>query len=361
MRFGPKKTAKDPSGKKPADKKSAGGLTARWRKAMLAGAAFLAVGPAVAPVPSVAPPASPSEASARLALPNALGAITSTRCIPATDIMASKGYQQIRPVFERMAREPITGAPIINRITTESEDVDACTSRDLPDGNLVATYESQTRRLIVANRNVAPLTVAHEAFHAKQHLTGGFTGVASNSLLTNGDRATGLQLIEATAAAYSMVVIKEISLDDPGYAHNIRTNNYGMTRTFNTAFDASYAANANRPETERRQLALQAGGQAVVRALMNGQSSEWKSLYRPEASRYLGLASYTGARNAEYTAERDRLYARIGQVAPNVQLIPSEFFGSRGNDTIAASQRATGLHVPVPPQGFASSPRRPAA
>lgn len=361
MRFGPKKKTAEHAVEKPAGKKS---LSARWRAAVLGGAAVLAIGPAVAPTPSVAPPA-PSDARATLALPNHLGAISSTTCIPASEVITSKAYPQIRPVFERMAQQPISGAPVLGRITAPNEDVDACTSRSLPDGTLVAAYESPTRRLIVARRNVAPTTVAHEAFHAHQHITGGFTGVGSNRLLSAGDRATGLLLIEATAAAYGMVVIKEASLSDPGYARNIRTHDYGMSRTFNTAFDASYNANANAPETERRRQALQAGGQAVVRGLMNGQSSEWKFLYRPEASRYLGLASFTGARTPEYTAQRDTQYAKIGQVAPNLQLIPSEFFGSRGNDSIAANQHAFNMRVPATTapanQPFASSPRRPAA
>lgn len=359
MRFGQKKAADTPAN---ANKKPSG-LSARWRKAVLAGAAFLAVGPAVAPT-SPPPPPAPVDANATLALPSHLGAISSTSCIPAADILASRKYPQIRPVFERMAQQPISGTPVINRVTTPSEDVDACTSRSLPDGNLVAAYESQTRRLIVAERNVAPSTVAHEVFHAHQHITGGFTGVGSNRLLSAGDRATGLLLIEATAAAYAMVVIKEASLDDASYGRNLRTHDYGMARTFNTAFDASFAANEDKPAAERRRLALQAGGQAVVRALMNGQSSEWKSLYRSEAQRYLGLPSFSGPRGAEYSAERDRQYARIGQAAPHLQLIPSEFFGSRGNDSIASSQREIGLRVPAQAADstpFASSPRRPAA
>lgn len=360
MRFGPKKTAgSQPS---PANKPK-GALSRRWQKAVLAGAAFLAVGPAVTPTLPPASPANPTDAHAALALPNHLGAITSTSCIPASEVLASKGYTQIRPVFERMTRQPISGTPVITRVTTPTEDVDACTSRDLPDGNMVAAYESQTRRLIVARNNVAPTTVAHEVFHAHQHLTGGFTGAGSNRLLTAGDRATALLLIEATAAAYAMTVIKEAGLNDPSYARNIRTHDYGMTRTFNTAFDQSYGANADKPETERRRLALQAGGQAVVRALMNGQSSEWKSMYRGEAAKYLGFPSYSGARGTEYGVERDRQYARIGQVAPGLQLVPVEFFGASANDTISASQRAIGLRVPAaaPEQPFASSPRRPAA
>lgn len=360
MRLGHKKASKTTTTDRPT---TSGSLSQRWRKAVLAGAAFLAVGPAVAPN-SPPPPATPTDAHATLALPSHLGAISSTSCIPAADIVASKNYPQIRPVFERMTRLPITGAPVITRVTTPGEDIDACTSRNLPAGTLVAAYESQTRRLIVARTNVAPTTVAHEVFHAHQHINGGFTGVGSNRLLSAGDRATGLLMIEATAAAYGMMMIKEASLDDPSYARNIRTHDYGMTRTFNTAFDASYAAHADKPEAERRRLALQAGGQAVVRALMNGQSSEWKDLYRPEAQRYLGLPSFSGQRSAEYSAERDRLYARIGQVAPNVQLIPAEFFGSRGNDSIAESQRAIGLRVPAQAAAaipFASSLRRPAA
>lgn len=357
MRFGPKK---DGNG---GDKKK---TPSRWRKGVLAASALLAVGPAtnVAPPPAPAPP-SPFATTQTHDLPGHFHQrISSTTCIPAANLNTSDRYPQIRPVFDRMAQAPISGAPVIARITTPEEDVNACTSRDLPDGTLVAAYESPTRRLIVATRNVAPSTVAHEAFHARQHITGGFNGVGSNRTLTAGDRATGMLLIEATAAAYSLVVIKEMSFTDPTYARrHLGTHDYGMLRTFNTAFDASYNANATRPEAERRRAALEAGGQAVVRALMNAQSSEWRSLYRSEAQRFLDLPSFSGARSAEYTTVRDREYARIGQVAPNLQLVPVEFMGSRGNDSIAASQRAIGLRVPAPAasQPFASAPRRPAA
>ena len=359
MRFGPKK--KDGTG---GEKKKS---SSRWRKGVLAASAFLAVGPAttVAPPPTAAPPA-PYATTQTHDLPGHFHQrISSTTCIPAANLNTSDRYPQIRPVFERMATQaPISGAPVIARISLPDEDVNACTSRDLPDGTLVAAYESPTRRLIVARSNVAPSTVAHEAFHARQHITGGFNGVGSNRTLTAGDRATGMLLIEATAAAYSLVVIKEMSFTDPTYARrHLGTHDYGMMRTFNTAFDASYAANATRPETERRRIALEAGGQAVVRALMNGQSSEWRTLYRPEAQRFLTLPSNTGTRNAEYTAVRDREYARIGQVAAGLQLVPVEFMGSRGNDSIAASQRAIGLRVGDTPANapFASSARRPAA
>lgn len=315
-------------------------LSARWRKTVLVGMTFFALGPAVAPLPPTPAPM-PTDGNATLPLPNRFSTqLSSTTCIPAATIIASKDYPQIRPVFERMARQPISGAPIIARVTTPTEDVDACISRSLPDGNLIAAYESQTRRLIVAPRNVAPSTVIHEVFHTNQHLTGGFTGTGSNRMLSTGDRATGLLLIEASAAAYALVVIKEASLTDASYAHNMRTHDYGMTRTFNTAFDASYTANKNTPETERRRAALQAGGQAVVLALMSGHSSEWKAMYRPEAMRYFGITSYTGQHGAEYMAERDRLYARIGHVATDLQLIPGEFFGLRAQVTIAATHRA---------------------
>lgn len=359
MRFGPKKT----NDTTPQNSKKATGLSARWRKAALAGAAFATLIPGVTPPPGTPSP-TPADTTAVLSLPTTVNArVSSTSCVPAADMLGNNAHPQLKPVFERMVRLPVSGAAIVNRIMVPSEDVDACTSRDLPDGTLIATYESPTRRLIVPHRDAPPATIAHEIFHAHQHLTGGFTGVASNRLLTAGDRATGMLLIEATAAAYGMVAMKEASFYDASYAKHMRTHNYGMTRTFNTAFDASYAANANQPEQDRRRLALQAGGQAVVRALMNGQSSEWKGLYKDEAARYLRLASFNGVRTAEYTATRDGLYARIGQVSPSLQLVPVEFFGSLGNTTIAASQKEFSLRVPAAaqPQQPASSPRRPAA
>ncbi len=356
MRFFTKKDKKD------GEKKPRPG----WQKALLAGAGALVVGSCdVPPAAPALPPAAPEQPGSSAEMPHNFQTqqIATNNCKPVSTLVNSRQIPSVSSVFTRMAEQPLSGAGVITLLGNSANRVEACTSPDLPDDDLIATYESTTRRLIVGTRNVRPVTVAHESFHAYQHLTGGFRGVSSNQLLSPGDRATGMLLIEATAAAYANVVLYEMKFTDPDYhRRHGRTYDYGMGPTFENTFNQSYAANEGLGEPERRRLALEAAGQAVVRALLNGQSSEWRTLYRPEAARYLTLPAQYAPRDSEgYLATRSAMYARIGQVAPGLQLIPAEFLGAGAEDAIRANHAAFRMTPPAPVATYSLRWRPPAA
>lgn len=302
------------------------------------------------PAPAPVHPDTEAPVTAVDLLAQAAPRYSTTTCHSAHAIATQGRMPQVGATFTRMAQQGITGANVIRTVTDPAQNVHVCISPlNSNDPTLVATYEAAGRRLLVRSGPVSAVTVAHEAFHAHQHLNNGFHGVASNQLLTPGDRTTGMLLIEATAAAYAQVVLFETQYSDPAYyRQHGRVNDYGMRQTFERAYSASYALNSSQDVQERRRIALQDAGQAVVRALMNGESREWAQLYRPAAQAYLTRpASHLTRDSADYQANRRSFYRQIGQVSARFQLVPFEYLTTDADAAIASQHRAFGLQAPV--------------
>ena len=274
---------------------------------------------------------------------------------------------RIQAVFTKLAQQPISGQQMVMTVTDPRNQIEACLVRDLsssPDRSVLGLYTSNNHRLSVLSGNPAPAVIAHESFHAYQQFSGGFSAMTNTGALYARDRVTGLLLMEATAAAYEQVVMKEISFTDAKYPRAFRhENDFHTNRTFDRAFDDSYAANANLPEAARRRVALQAGGQAVVRFLMAGRDSGWKSGYRENAQPYARLTSAPAQEPQAYAQKRAGFYRALGQVAPGLQLVPDEFLDARADASIAQVLKTFRIDAPAAPvyaAPYAASPR-PAA
>jgi|GEM_PF-1275032 len=269
--------------------------------------------------------------------------IAASACIPAAELLHDENplFASLRATFAELARQPISGAPVISAITGMTEGVRVCRARRLPGGAL-AVYQRDVRRIVVPEKGATSAIVAHEVFHFLQDRAGAYAGVEEDSKLTPRDGAVSLLLIEATAVAYALVVSKEAALETPGTRRKLPNPN-GMARTFDRAFTATYANAAHRPEGERRLAALQAGGRAVVSALMAGQSGSWRRFYREQARIHLLFAPGNDGRGEAYGPLRDGIYARIGRVTEGLDLLPSEYIGTRAETAIASALREIDL------------------
>lgn len=269
----------------------------------------------------------------------------------------------LRQMFNDLAAQPITGAPVIARLTNPAHRFQICLDRSLPSNGVMAAYDPRVNRLFVPATTLDLDSVAHEAFHAYQDTAGAL--LSADSRLSSRDAAIAHFLVEASAAAYSAAMLREMSLNNPAlqpaytaYISN-RTNVYGQGRAFDAAFQAVYDANAALPEQERRRLALEAGGQTVVRNLMSGLGEGWRRGYVPRAATtaVANGSSDVNVNSRSYDRHRREIFTRAGAVGSNLQLVPANFYNANAVATAEFSLVALGLDIATVPGPEYRTPR----
>ena len=264
----------------------------------------------------------------------------------------------IKPVFDRIAAQPLTGAPVIARLRDPAHRFQICLDPSLPGNGVLAAYMASQNRLFVPVLGADFESVAHEAYHAYQDTVGGI--VSHEAPLHPRDMAMALLLTEASAVGYTLMLMREVGYSDPAAYSAFIANNrnsFGMGPRFDAAYNASYDANATMEETARRKLALQAGGTAVVDALLSAAEMGWSRPYATNAARAAQNGDFgVDTSRRQYRETRDELFRRAGSLG-DINIIPARFLGN-ADAQIAQAVDATGIEiVRVPAPEF--SPRRP--
>lgn len=276
--------------------------------------------------------------------------------------LAQSQATSIKPVFDSMARQPITGAALIARLANPASSFQVCLDASLPSitSGVIAAYQGDQRRLFVPKMGAGIDSIAHEAFHAYQHVQGGL--VSSSTPLNERDMAMGILIAEASAAAYTYMVIRESAFEDPAAwtSYLAAGGDYNMNENFTTAFDASYASNASMDETARRRAALQAGGTAVVDALLSNATPGWSRPYAMNARGATRLADDNADPSTRrYHEIRDEVFRRAARVSDSVNILPARFTGAGADATIADSLEKIGLELRAVPAPDFNPRRRP--
>lgn len=316
------------------------------------------------PVPAMTQTTARTENYATLAQAQQAGSqetiirVKAANCVNITESDLAR-TPAIKPVFDRIASQTMTGAPVIARLRDPAHRFQICLDPSLPGNGVLAAYMSTQNRLFVPVLGADFESVAHESYHAYQDTLGGI--VSTDAGLHPRDMAMSLLLTEASAVGYTLMLMREIGYSEPeAYAAFIadNKNSFGMGQRFDAAYNTAYAANENMEETARRSLALEAGGSAVVEALLSGVARGWSAPYANNAARMaqLGDANVDTSRR-QYRETRDELFRRAGRVG-SMNIVPARFIGPNADAYIASGVDATGIEiVRVPAPEF--SVRRP--
>lgn len=291
----------------------------------------------------------PSETIIRVRAPN---------CVNITESDLAR-VTAIKPLFDRLAAQPITGTPIVERLRDPAHRFQICLDASLPANGVMAAYMGSQNRLFVPVLNPDFESVAHEAYHAYQDTMGGL--VHLDAPLNPRDMAMSLLLSEASAVGYTLMLMREVGYSDPAayttFISNPR-NSFGMGPRFEAAYNASYNANITMPEDARRRTALEAGGKAVVEALVTGAERGWSGPYSVNAVRAAQNGDFAVNTNTNsYRNIRDEQFRRAGYVGENINIIPNRFLGANADVPITQAVEATGVEIArVPASDF--RPRR---
>ncbi len=285
----------------------------------------------------------------------ALQGTSKMRCVglndPSFDENVRRNAERAQGYFNTMnAHMPITGASVLAALRDPYYNMRICFNKQYPTSSGVhAAYIPSRQQLIVPERSIRFNAVAHEVFHARQHIRGGFYGFFASNPYRAEDRAMALLLAEASAVAYSMAAKKELQLNNPALAREYSRGDdldYGMWDTFDRTFNSVYRANANQPEDTRRRMALQEAGQTVVRALLDGRSSVWVDSYRDAAQNALRLSNARTPQDPNsvaYQSVRSSNFYRMGEITDGVNVVPSEYWAMNNAAATARTFRAMGL------------------
>lgn len=272
--------------------------------------------------------------------------VKAPNCINITEADLNR-VPSIKPVFERIAAQPLIGAPVVNRLRDPAHHFQICLDTSLPSNGVLAAYMASQNRLFVPVLGADFESVAHESYHAYQDTVGGIA--SSDAQLHPRDMAMSVLLTEASAVGYTLMLMREIGYSEPdAYTTFIaggKNNAFGMGARFDAAYNASYNANSTMEETARRKIALQAGGTAVVDALLSAQELGWSRPYAMNATRAAqnGDLSVDTTRR-QYREMRDEQFRRAGSLG-DINIIPARFLGANADQDIAQAVDITGIEI----------------
>jgi len=219
-----------------------------------------------------------------------------------------------------------------------------------------ASYNYLDKSLkFTTDQNIA--NVVHEAFHAYQDIGGKLEEILSplkKPVLTAHDSYVAHMLVEATATAYTMIVLKQNEHQDP-IMYNTFINGddtygdhaYGVgplfEQTYNHVLEQRQEQGVSYAQAEKD--ALEKAGQAVVRDMIFGENDIWRKNY--EAAFFNNVASrdYPLIKGEDYEEKRRDIYTAIGQVTTTFNLTPPEFRTTQADQIVRTALRTA-------PMGF---------
>lgn len=270
-------------------------------------------------------------------------------CMRNSDVATNDALPELEDKFETMATLPITGAPVYATITNPDHDIRTCfVHRDTLPDNVAGRYTSRdnTVRLVTVHNTLSVFN--HESFHALQDANGG-TDLVNEPTLTEEDTAVAMLLREANAKAYEYTAYQEALRFHPEIAALYETPPGGreLATTFNRAFGAAWMDNRNASVDERRELSLQAGGQAVSESLLRGERPYWREFYRNHTQdrlSHISSGSYASGTARDYAETRADVFSRMGQVSDTMNLTPRSLLDpDRAPPVVAQVLQATGI------------------
>lgn len=288
----------------------------------------------------------------------------------------SKKLPQLARDLAIMKKLPLTGRPVYDMLIDPANGMKSTLFPVPLKAGSTSTYKNKHARI---GRGTGTSTAFHEYFHAYQDVTEQGQGMFSLSVK---DAAIANFLTEASAVAYEIASRKEaekLGLQfraTPVYQEkeaNGSITTYTITSPATNpenlrVFDAAYNAALKQNQSEAK--ALEAGGKAVVRRLLDAQDDQWRATYAQVAIMNINNnlhAFREDGQSAGYTDKRVGVFQRQGQLGNTLNFIPDEFLGANANAAIEKTFKAMGLlieqkaqtyYTPVPAQDNAKQRAR---
>lgn len=257
-----------------------------------------------------------------------------------------------------MAQLPLTGQGIYVMLKDPAYGITSTLFPVAPGEGSRSTYVNKHARIA---RGSGTTTAFHEYFHAWQAMN----GASGTYSLTMRDAVISEMMQEATAVAYEMAARREAlnhgllftpaaeyTEQVPGgtirhYVVSAATREANVN-VFNAAYDKAFLDYASADAQTRERKALEAGGKAVVRHLLDNKDQSWSNTYTSLTLENINNNSEhlreTGA-SANYGAKRDGVYTRIGSVSPFLSFVPEEFLGANAGQGIDNVFKGLGFSI----------------
>jgi hypothetical protein len=263
-------------------------------------------------------------------------------CVKNADTTAfSQTLPQLYGSFQLMASLPVSGRYLHATLTDPANDLRTCLS---PPETNNGGFSTKHKAAVISQRRTASATPLHESFHAGQYARGAMGYVAGGyTLMLHDNIATDL-LLEATAAAYPFITAKEaeqMGLEHPDPAIPL-TDAPRVRALFDDAYRGALDA------TGAMDKALEAGGKAVVRALLEGRESRWINFYLAQAfdnTRRYPAAHHGGG--VEYLSKRLEIFSNAGRVSERISITPDELLGQEADAYIKRTLEKQRYKVPA--------------
>lgn len=289
----------------------------------------------------------------------------------------SKNVPQLARDLSIMAKLPLTGRPVYDVLVDPANNMKSTLFPVRPKSGSASSYSNHHARI---GRGTGTSTAFHEYYHAYQDVSEPGRGMFD---LTVKDAAIANFLTEASAVAYEIASRKEAEklgmqfrttpvyrekAPDGSFATYTITSpstNPENLKVFDVAYNAALQQNLGEAK------ALEAGGKAVVRRLLDAQDDQWRATYAQLAIININNnlhAFREDGTSAGYEAKRIGVFQRQGKLGTALNFIPDEFTGPQANASIEKTFKAMGLlietkaqtyYAPVPEQNNRTS-RAPA-
>ncbi|MEZ0262182.1 MAG: hypothetical protein ACAH80_14335 [Alphaproteobacteria bacterium] len=238
------------------------------------------------------------------------------KCVQTSD---AQGFQQQFPdlynSFKKIESLPHSGRHLAAQMKDPANAIPTCVANDV-DGGAAGEFIPELVKLRMRSGEVDARAYTHEMFHAGQHINGALKLLGSPSLAIE-DNMAGNMLVEASAVGYSFMVYKEMDKVEPGAYANFTKTWYSFD--MKPHFDAAYAKALPRGEEK----ALEAGGKAVVEALLRGVNEDWSHTYAVRSAENSYQSTLPEVRqNAGYSEARTEYFRQAGKVSPTVNITP---------------------------------------
>lgn len=241
---------------------------------------------------------------------------------PGEECVQTSGTAQFQQKFPDLYRSframeslPYSGRAVTANLKDPVNSIPTCVATDVY-GSATGEFIPELARLRMRRGEVDARAYTHEMFHANQHINGALRLLGSSNLAIE-DNMAGNMLVEASAVGYSFIVYKEMDKTQPGAYTDFASTWYSFG--MRAHFDAAYARAL--PQGEER--ALEAGGKAVVEALLSGVNESWSVTYATHAAQNSSQSTMPEVRqNAGYSEARTEYFRQAGQISPTMNITP---------------------------------------
>lgn len=291
----------------------------------------------------------------------------SDSCAKNADMAAmKKKVPGIYSDFQAMGKLSLSGKSLYKNLKDPANDLTSC-MKPARDDMMGGQYMAGNSTLFVYG-NADSINTMHEYFHAGQDISGAYSDMFR---LNMRDATVALLLSEAAAAAYELVFEKEAETQNvklykaPNKVIKEKTERGTKTtiitskgvwddpdirKAFDRAYNEEWKIGTGLIAADRQARALEAGGKAATRWLLEGRNTRWSSAYAHVTfdninNNRFAFRDDNRERKKGYKKLRYGVYSKFGRVSANIDLTPNELLGTSAGHYIDKYMKANGLVV----------------